>query len=166
MRYVAMAMRRDLGRTCQNNTGVHYVYLTWQEDCRPRFEKTERGVIFETYRRNSPPIPPISTRQSGGTISDSTGSTLLTTDPWGFFFEIVEPTYLKLTMEFFSTFYLQTVMTRFDDLGMVQFRLGSLVCQLSDPEFDTVLGLYTEEFMEENELHTLNRHIHHSPSRC
>ncbi|PPR90897.1 hypothetical protein GOBAR_AA29785 [Gossypium barbadense] len=90
---------------------------------------------------------------------------LLTTDPWEIFFGIIEPTYLKLTMELCSTFHLQTVMTNYDDPGTVQFCLGGLVCQLSVPEFNTALGLYTEEFKEENDLHALNRHIHHSPSR-
>ncbi|PPS13928.1 hypothetical protein GOBAR_AA06650 [Gossypium barbadense] len=56
-------------------------------------------------------------------------------------------------------------MTNYDDPSTVQFRLGGLVCQLSVLEFRTALGLYTEEFMEENNLDTLNRHIHHSPSR-
>ncbi|PPS03933.1 hypothetical protein GOBAR_AA16731 [Gossypium barbadense] len=69
-------------------------------------------------------------------------------------------------MELCSTFHLQTVMARFDDPGSIQFCLGGLVCQLNVPEFETTLGLYTNKFMEENELHALNRHIHHSPSRC
>ncbi|PPR98006.1 hypothetical protein GOBAR_AA22664 [Gossypium barbadense] len=43
---------------------------------------------------------------------------------------------------------------------------GGLIHQLSVPEFGTALGLYTEEFKEENDLHALNHHIHHSPSRC
>ncbi|KAK5777275.1 hypothetical protein PVK06_045242 [Gossypium arboreum] len=34
------------------------------------------------------------------------------------------------------------------------------------PEFGAALGLYTEEFKEENELHALTRHIHFSPSKC
>ncbi|PPS14930.1 hypothetical protein GOBAR_AA05656 [Gossypium barbadense] len=58
-----------------------------------------------------------------------------------------------------------TVITNYDDPDMVQFCLGGLVCQLSIPEFGTALGLYTEELKEENDLHALNRHIHHSPSR-
>ncbi|KAK5811967.1 hypothetical protein PVK06_027359 [Gossypium arboreum] len=69
-------------------------------------------------------------------------------------------------MELCSTFYLQTVMTRYDDPGTVQFRLGGLICQLSVLEFGAALGLYTEEFREENELHALSRHIHFSPSKC
>ncbi|PPS12814.1 hypothetical protein GOBAR_AA07826 [Gossypium barbadense] len=40
---------------------------------------------------------------------------LLTTDPWELFFGIIEPTYLELTMELYSTFHLQTIMTRYDD---------------------------------------------------
>ncbi|PPR93788.1 hypothetical protein GOBAR_AA26887 [Gossypium barbadense] len=59
-----------------------------------------------------------------------------------------------------------TVMTRYDDLGTVQFRLGGLIHQLSVPEFGATVGLYTEEFREENELHALSRHIHFSPSKC
>ncbi|PPS15610.1 hypothetical protein GOBAR_AA04968 [Gossypium barbadense] len=46
------------------------------------------------------------------------------------------------------------------------FASDGLVHQFNVPEFGTALGLYTEEFMEENELQALNRHIHHSPSRC
>ncbi|PPS11212.1 hypothetical protein GOBAR_AA09432 [Gossypium barbadense] len=57
-------------------------------------------------------------------------------------------------------------MTNYDDFGKVQFRLGGLVCQLRVPEFGTALGLYTEEFKEENDLHALNHLIHRSPSRC
>ncbi|PPS16345.1 hypothetical protein GOBAR_AA04239 [Gossypium barbadense] len=62
--------------------------------------------------------------------------------------------------------FLQTVMTNFDDPGMVQFHLGGLVLQLSVPEFVIALGLYTEEFMDDNELDTLHRHIYYSPSKC
>ncbi|PPR87912.1 hypothetical protein GOBAR_AA32778 [Gossypium barbadense] len=60
----------------------------------------------------------------------------------------------------------EIVMTNYDDPGTVQFRLGGLIRQLSVPEFGTALGLYTEEFKEENNLHALNRHIHRSPLRC
>ncbi|PPS08550.1 hypothetical protein GOBAR_AA12088 [Gossypium barbadense] len=60
----------------------------------------------------------------------------------------------------------ETVMTNYDDPNTVQFCLGRLVCQLSVPEFGTALGLYTEEFKEQNDLHALNHHIHRSPSRC
>ncbi|KAK5842506.1 hypothetical protein PVK06_004873 [Gossypium arboreum] len=91
---------------------------------------------------------------------------LLTTDRWELFFRIVEPMYLELTMELCSTFHLQTLMTNYDDPGTVQFHLGRLVRQLSILEFGTTLGLYMEEFMEENDLDTLNHHIHRSPSRC
>ncbi|KAK5794088.1 hypothetical protein PVK06_035288 [Gossypium arboreum] len=91
---------------------------------------------------------------------------LLTTDPWEMFFGIIELTYLELTMELCSTFHLQIVMTNYDDPGTVQFRLGRLVLQLSVPEFGAALGLYTEEFKEENELHALTHHIHFSPTKC
>ncbi|PPR93033.1 hypothetical protein GOBAR_AA27636 [Gossypium barbadense] len=52
-------------------------------------------------------------------------------------------------------------MTRYDDPAMVQFRLGGLIRQLSVPEFGAALGLYMEEFREENELHALSRHMYH-----
>ncbi|PPR88730.1 hypothetical protein GOBAR_AA31955 [Gossypium barbadense] len=76
------------------------------------------------------------------------------------------PTYLEITMELCSMFHLQTVMTNYDDLSTVQFRLGGLVRQLNVLEFGTALGLYMEEIKEENDLHALNRHIHRSPSWC
>ncbi|PPS08698.1 hypothetical protein GOBAR_AA11946 [Gossypium barbadense] len=85
---------------------------------------------------------------------------------WAAVEQIIEPTYLELTMELCSTFHLQTVMMNYDDPGTVQFHLGGLVRQLSVLEFGTALGLYTEEFKEENDLHALNRHIHRSPARC
>ncbi|PPS12718.1 hypothetical protein GOBAR_AA07916 [Gossypium barbadense] len=91
---------------------------------------------------------------------------LLTTDPWEVFFAIIEPTFLERTLELCLTFHVQDVITNFDDPGTVQFRLGSLVYQLSVPEFSIALGLYTEEFMEDNELNTLHRHIYYSPSKC
>ncbi|PPR96342.1 hypothetical protein GOBAR_AA24324 [Gossypium barbadense] len=69
-------------------------------------------------------------------------------------------------MELCSMFHLQTVMIRYDDPGSVQFCLGGLIRQLSVPEFGAALGLYTEEFREENELHALSCHIHFSPSKC
>ncbi|PPS08198.1 hypothetical protein GOBAR_AA12450 [Gossypium barbadense] len=84
----------------------------------------------------------------------------------GGFFEIIEPTYFELTMELCSTFHLQVFMTNFDDLGTVQFRLGGLVCQLSILGFGIVLGLYTEKFIDDNELDTLHHHIYYYPSKC
>ena len=57
-------------------------------------------------------------------------------------------------------------MTYYDNPGTIQFRLCGLIRQLSVPEFGAALGLYTEEFKEENELHALSRHIHFSPSKC
>ncbi|KAK5826005.1 hypothetical protein PVK06_020907 [Gossypium arboreum] len=59
-----------------------------------------------------------------------------------------------------------TVMTNFDDPGIVQFLLGALVHQLSVLEFEIALRLYTEEFMDDNDVNTLHRHIHYSPSKC
>ncbi|PPR82919.1 hypothetical protein GOBAR_AA37795 [Gossypium barbadense] len=64
---------------------------------------------------------------------------LLTTDPWELFFGIIEPAYLELTMELCSTFHLQTVMTRYDDPGTIQFHLGGLIRQLSVLEYGAPL---------------------------
>ncbi|PPR97064.1 hypothetical protein GOBAR_AA23603 [Gossypium barbadense] len=60
----------------------------------------------------------------------------------------------------------QTLMINYDDPGTVQFCLGQLIRQLSVLEFGAALGLYTEEFKEENNLDTLSRHIHFSFSKC
>ncbi|PPS09874.1 hypothetical protein GOBAR_AA10778 [Gossypium barbadense] len=49
--------------------------------------------------------------------------TLLTTDPWELFFEIIEPTCFELTMELCSTFHLQIVMINYNDPGTIQFCL-------------------------------------------
>ncbi|PPS08482.1 hypothetical protein GOBAR_AA12163 [Gossypium barbadense] len=51
-----------------------------------------------------------------------------------------------------------------DTLGPT-FNCG-LVRQFSVPEFGTALGLYKEEFKEDNDLDALTRHIHFSPSKC
>ncbi|KAK5836078.1 hypothetical protein PVK06_011827 [Gossypium arboreum] len=45
-------------------------------------------------------------------------------------------------------------------------RAQPLVRQLSVPEFGIALGLYTEDFMDENDLDTLRHHIHYFPSKC
>ncbi|KAK5846152.1 hypothetical protein PVK06_002423 [Gossypium arboreum] len=91
---------------------------------------------------------------------------LLTTDLWGLFFEIIESTYLELTLELCSTFHLQVIMTEFDDPKMVQFYLSGLVRQLSIPEFGVALGLYIEKFMDDDDFVSLQRHIHYSLSNC
>ncbi|KAK5844601.1 hypothetical protein PVK06_000741 [Gossypium arboreum] len=43
-------------------------------------------------------------------------------------------------------------MTEFDDSEMVQFCLGGLVPQLSVLEFGVALGLYMEEFMDDDDF--------------
>ncbi|PPR88170.1 hypothetical protein GOBAR_AA32519 [Gossypium barbadense] len=149
---------------------VYHVNLTWQKDHRPYFEEEERSnVIFGSYREDQTPLYLVSLRTRGRTLSDTSSPTLralLSTDPWDLFFGIIEPTYLELTLELCSTFHFQIVMTEFDDPRTVQFHLSGLVRQLSVPEFGTTLGLYTEEFMDDNELDTLHRHIHYSPLKC
>ncbi|PPS16471.1 hypothetical protein GOBAR_AA04122 [Gossypium barbadense] len=71
----------------------------------------------------------------------------ITTAPWDKLFSIIESTYMELTLEFCSTFILQQVMTAHDELGTITFQLGGLVHQMSVPEFDAAMGLYTEEFI-------------------
>ncbi|PPR83699.1 hypothetical protein GOBAR_AA37014 [Gossypium barbadense] len=79
---------------------------------------------------------------------------------------IIEPMYHELTMELYSTFHLQVAMINCDDPRTVQFHLSGLVRQLSVPKFRIALGLYMEEFMDDNELDTLYCHIHYSLSKC
>ncbi|PPR89782.1 hypothetical protein GOBAR_AA30903 [Gossypium barbadense] len=90
--------------------------------------------------------------------------TLLSTDPWERFFAITEPTYFELTLELGSTFHLQVVMTNNDNPGTIHFRFGGLVRSMSVPEFGVALGVYTDEFMEEEDINALTRNIHISPS--
>ncbi|PPS15178.1 hypothetical protein GOBAR_AA05413 [Gossypium barbadense] len=56
------------------------------------------------------------------------------------------------------------VMTNNDDPGTIHFRLGGLVCAKSVLEFGVALELYTNEFMEEEDMNALPRNIHISPS--
>ncbi|PPR98211.1 hypothetical protein GOBAR_AA22462 [Gossypium barbadense] len=64
----------------------------------------------------------------------------------------------------FGTF--KVVMTNNDDPGTIHFRLSGLVCAMSVPEFGVTLGLYTYEFMEEEDMNAQPRNIHISPSLC
>ncbi|KAK5839140.1 hypothetical protein PVK06_007905 [Gossypium arboreum] len=91
---------------------------------------------------------------------------LLTTDPWERFFDITEPTYSELTLELCSTFHLQVVMMNNDYPGTIHFRLGVLVRAMSVPEFGVAQGLYTNEFMEEEDMNALPHNIHISPFSC
>ncbi|PPS16114.1 hypothetical protein GOBAR_AA04467 [Gossypium barbadense] len=57
-----------------------------------------------------------SKQQKGASSSGLTAKIpLLTTDSWDLFFAIIEPAYLELIIELCSTFYVQDVMTNFDD---------------------------------------------------
>ncbi|PPR98148.1 hypothetical protein GOBAR_AA22520 [Gossypium barbadense] len=58
----------------------------------------------------------------------------------------------------------EVVMTNNDDPGTIHFRLGGLVHLISVPKFGVALGLYTDEFMEEEDMKALPRNIHISPS--
>ncbi|KAK5840601.1 hypothetical protein PVK06_009504 [Gossypium arboreum] len=92
--------------------------------------------------------------------------TFITTAPWDRFFDIVEPTYMELTLEFCSTFYLQRVMSSHDEHGTITFQLGGLVRHMRVPEFGAVLGIYTDEFMGADNFLPLHRNIYYSPSCC
>ncbi|PPR94154.1 hypothetical protein GOBAR_AA26511 [Gossypium barbadense] len=122
----------------------YHVVFTRKENRRTCLEEEEESVIFPgSNRRNSSPSPTVPPRALGRAFPNTSEQVqmadairaLLTIDPWELFFGIIEPTYLELTMELCSTFNLQTVMTNYDDPGMVQFHLDGLVCQLSVPEF-------------------------------
>ncbi|KAA3472278.1 Retrovirus-related Pol polyprotein from transposon 412 family [Gossypium australe] len=91
---------------------------------------------------------------------------LLSTEPWENFFKIDEPTYMELTLEFCTTFILQSMTTQFDHPGAIQFRLGGSVHRLSIPQFGTALGLYTSEFIAEYPLAGLHRELHRIPIEC
>ncbi|PPS18315.1 hypothetical protein GOBAR_AA02261 [Gossypium barbadense] len=58
------------------------------------------------------------------------------------------------------------VMMNNDDPGTIHFRLGGLVHAMSVPEFGLALGLYTDEFMEEEDMNAQPRNIHISSSLC
>ncbi|PPS01113.1 hypothetical protein GOBAR_AA19552 [Gossypium barbadense] len=113
----------------------------------PRGKKIDVPYSKKRKGAASSPGPTIKSALEQIQLADAIRA-LLTTNPCGLFFKIIEPTYLKLTLEIWSTFHLQVVMTQFDDPGTVQFCLGDLVRQLSVPEFGVALGLYTEEFMD------------------
>ncbi|KAK5811529.1 hypothetical protein PVK06_026869 [Gossypium arboreum] len=91
---------------------------------------------------------------------------LLSMDPWEWFFAITEPTYSELTLELCSTFHLPVVMTNNDDPSTIHFRLGNIVYAMSVPDFRVALELYTDKFMEEEDMNALPRNIHISPSLC
>ncbi|KAK5775725.1 hypothetical protein PVK06_043658 [Gossypium arboreum] len=61
---------------------------------------------------------------------------------------------------------LQVVMTNNYYPGTIHFRLGGLVRMMSVPEFGVTLGLYTNKFMEEEDMNAIPRNIHISPSLC
>ncbi|PPS13156.1 hypothetical protein GOBAR_AA07486 [Gossypium barbadense] len=61
---------------------------------------------------------------------------------------------------------LQVVMTNNYDPDTIHFRLGGLVHAMSVLEFGVTLGLYTDEFMEKEDMNALPCNIHISPSLC
>ncbi|PPR85780.1 hypothetical protein GOBAR_AA34912 [Gossypium barbadense] len=157
------------GRHCQNEHGRGICTQAWEKE-RSKTRPCDSAVCTHTPKQHKRTISssrckkidvPASKKRKGA--ASSSGPTmeirhpflqiqladavraLLTTDLWGLFFDIVEPTYLEFTLELCSTFHLQTVMTNFDDPGTVQFRLGGLARQLSIPKFWIALWLETRE---------------------
>ncbi|KAK5838542.1 hypothetical protein PVK06_007272 [Gossypium arboreum] len=82
----------------------------------------------------------------------------ITTALWDRFFDIVKPTYMELTLEFCSTFYLQCMISSHDKHSTITFRLGSLVRHMSVPDFGAALGIYTNGFMGAANFPHLHRH--------
>ncbi|PPS16165.1 hypothetical protein GOBAR_AA04414 [Gossypium barbadense] len=65
-----------------------------------------------------------------------------------------------------SVYAITVVMTNNNDPGIIHFRLGGLVPAISVLEFGVALGLYTDEFIDEEDMNALPRNIHISPSLC
>ncbi|PPS12356.1 hypothetical protein GOBAR_AA08289 [Gossypium barbadense] len=148
------------GRHCQTNTGVGYHTRAWEKrtkqevwgECQTylnlkivKHTDVPHGYVpqnlYKPLTIHHPP-PQKSLTLAAATphglpatpMADAVRA-LLTTEPWGIFFEIIEPTYLEFTMELCSTFYLQVVMTNFNDPGTVHelehFGLLNTVAQSS-----------------------------------
>ncbi|PPR96366.1 hypothetical protein GOBAR_AA24303 [Gossypium barbadense] len=155
------------------STVRYHVVFMRKENRRTYFEEEEGSVIFHgSNHKNLSPSPAVPPRASRRAFRNTSGlilitgrcidwatidqvqladaiRALLTTDPWELFFGIIEP-----------------YIPRAHNGTMLNFHLGGLVRQLSVPKFGVALGLYTEQFKEENELHALTHHIHFSPSKC
>ncbi|PPR84848.1 hypothetical protein GOBAR_AA35863 [Gossypium barbadense] len=143
-------------RACYHITGVHYVVIKRKEGCGPILKET-KGIGFFLGRC----IDWAAVEQVQ--LTDVICA-LLSTDLWEQFFAITKPTYLELTLELCSNFHLQVVMTNNDDPSTIHFRLDGLFRLMSVPEFGVSLGLYTDKFMEEEDMNALPRNIHISPS--
>ncbi|MBA0607213.1 hypothetical protein Godav_019553 [Gossypium davidsonii] len=83
---------------------------------------------------------------------------LLAATPWEWVFVIVELTYTELTLEFCSTFFLQTVLSSGDDARAISFRLGHITRQFSIAGFGVTLGLYSNDFLVATE-HEDDEHL-------
>ncbi|KAK5804540.1 hypothetical protein PVK06_032191 [Gossypium arboreum] len=91
---------------------------------------------------------------------------LLIATPWELFFTIVESTYVELTFEFFSTFFLPTVLSLGDNPRAISFRLGGIAQHFSNAGFGVTLNLYSNNFLAVTELSSFPQHIHYSVSLC
>ncbi|PPS11142.1 hypothetical protein GOBAR_AA09497 [Gossypium barbadense] len=88
----------------------------------PHFKKAKEprwNLIFECISQGSPPLSPIFSGPSGGTIPASLTS-------WDRFFTIIEPIYSELNLEFGTTFLVQQVMSVHDGPSTITFHLGGL----------------------------------------
>ncbi|PPS09394.1 hypothetical protein GOBAR_AA11250 [Gossypium barbadense] len=131
--------------------------------------------MTNTRGKSTVVVPALKKRKGPGATSSSASvevgladevRAFITTASWNRFFNIIEPTYMELTLEFCSTFYLQRVMSSHDEHGTITFRLGGLVRHMNVLEFGAVLGIYTDKFMGADNFLHLYRHIHYSPSCC
>ena len=67
---------------------------------------------------------------------------------WGNFFEIHEPTYRELTLEFLSTYELDkdAIVYSLGAPSVIKFQLGGISHRFSVTAFGVICGFYTEEF--------------------
>ncbi|PPS07730.1 hypothetical protein GOBAR_AA12913 [Gossypium barbadense] len=134
------------GRHCQNEHGRGPMYTGVGEANEARYDRVTQPCRMSSSRGKKTTVPASKKRKGAASSSGPTMEirhpflqiqlanavrAFLMTDPWGLFFEIVESTYLELTLELCSTFHLQTFMTNFDDLGTVQFHLNGLYMEES-----------------------------------
>ncbi|PPS17190.1 hypothetical protein GOBAR_AA03388 [Gossypium barbadense] len=105
--------------TIKMNTGVDLCTGAWEKQTKQ--DTAVRHDRTMSSSRGKKIVVPALKKKKGA--ASSLGPT---TEIRHLFLQIVEPTYLEFTLELCSTFHLQTVMTNFDDLRTVQFRLGGL----------------------------------------
>ncbi|PPS15768.1 hypothetical protein GOBAR_AA04808 [Gossypium barbadense] len=120
-----------------------------KENRRTSLEGEEGSIIFRgSNGENSSPSPIVSTRAPRRALPNTSGST--------FSSRPLHRLGCRRT----------TGIPRAHDGTLLNIPSPDRTDKLSVLEFGAVIGLYTEEFKEKNELHALSRHIHFSPSKC